>query len=67
MDSQEFPKTKSEWIKIMGWIIATAVACAIGYFTSSCSVNHKVIQSSYNATTGDSIVIRYEQIGRLKK
>lgn len=49
-------------------LIIVAIASAIvTYFSSGCSVNHKVIQSSYNATTGDSIVIRYEQIGRLKK
>lgn len=56
--------------KLWGWLklIIVAIASAtITFLTEGCSVNHKVIQSSYNATTGDSIVIRYEQIGRLKK
>ncbi|QCQ84730.1 hypothetical protein [Blackfly microvirus SF02] len=52
----------SLWTKIAS--IAIVIILALIFFLSSCTSSHSVIQSSYNATTGDSIVIRYEQIGR---
>lgn len=33
---------------------------------SSCTTTHRVTQSSFNTNSGDSIVIRYEQIGSFK-
>lgn len=62
------------WLKIQPWWIrlivgiAAAIAIAFGSWSMvGCATSHKVIQSSYNATTGDSIIIRYEQYGNIRK
>jgi hypothetical protein len=47
--------------------IATALlwlAFLLSMFLTSCSVGHSVTQSFTNRTTGDSLTIRYEQVGR---
>ena len=50
--------------------IATAllwIAYLLTLFLASCTLSHSVTQSSVNKSTGDSIVIRYEQVGRSVK
>lgn len=57
-------KNQPTWLKI---VVATAIAIAAVFGASSatsCTVTHKVAQSAYNTSTGDSIVIRYEQTGK---
>ena len=46
---------------------AAAAIAAMLFGTTGCSVNHKVVQSAYNSTTGDSIIIKYEQWGKMVK
>ena len=58
-----------DWLKSQKgpakWIGTIAIIGAlVAYLLSSCTVTHKVVQSAYNTTTGDSIVIRYEQTGK---
>lgn len=57
-------KSQPTWLKI---VVATAIAIAAVFGVSSatsCTVTHKVVQSAYNTSTGDSIVIKYEQTGK---
>ena len=54
------------------WTLITAIVTAVLTYLAtilnvSCTSSHKVIQSAYNTATGDSIVIRYEQTGNIKK
>lgn len=60
-------KSQPTWLKI---VVATAIAIAAVFGASSatsCTVTHKVVQSAYNTSTGDSIVIKYEQTGKGSK
>jgi hypothetical protein len=50
--------------------IATAllwIAFLLATFLTGCRVSHSVTQSFTNRTTGDSISVRYEQVGRTSK
>lgn len=55
-------KKMPNWAKTV--IILAIAAIAIVASMCSCSVQHKVVQSAYNTATGDSIIIKYEQIGK---
>ena len=60
----EWFKNQPIWLRII-IAIAIAIAAVFGVGSAqSCTVQHKVIQSAYNTATGDSIIIRYEQIGK---
>ena len=60
----EWFKKQPIWLKIIIALAAATVAVFGVGSASSCTVQHKVVQSAYNTATGDSIVIRYEQIGK---
>lgn len=61
-------KTWPKWLKELVKAIITAILAALGtIFAVGCASSHTVTQSSYNTSTGDSIVIRYEQTGNFKK
>lgn len=67
----ELSKMKEVWNllkKMPMWakttVVLAAAAAIIATLATSCNVQHKVVQSAYNTATGDSIVIRYEQIGK---
>lgn len=62
------------WLKKQPWYIKlivglAATVCLVwgSWAMTGCASSHKVIQSSYNGTTGDSITIRYEQYGNIRK
>lgn len=57
---------KRKWVKYLSVIIALVIATTLGLM-QSCSSSHYVSQSSYNTATGDSIVIKYEQKGNIKR
>lgn len=61
----QWVKTLPLWGKCVALLILL-LAATLTVFTS-CAANHQVVQSCYNKTTGDSIVIRYEQVGKFKK
>ena len=51
-------------------VVATAIAIAAVFgagSATSCTATHKVVQSYFNTQTGDTIGIKYEQFGRVKK
>lgn len=62
--SWEWFQKQPLWIKIVIGIAALIVVIFGTTVTTSCTVTHKVVQSAYNTSTGDSIVIRYEQEGK---
>lgn len=57
----------SPYGKALVLIAAAAAIAAMLFGTTGCSVDYKVVQSAYNTATGDSIVIRYEQLGKAVK
>lgn len=60
-------KKQPTWLKI---VVATAIAIAAVFgagSATSCTATHKVVQSYFNTQTGDTIEIKYEQSGRMKK
>lgn len=61
-------KNKKEALLTLITAITTAIITYLStIMLSACATSHKVIQSAYNTATGDSIVIRYEQTGNIKK
>ena len=60
----EWFKSQPLWLQII-IALAAAIAAIFGVGSAqSCTVTHKVVQSAYNTSTGDSIIIRYEQTGK---
>lgn len=60
-------KNQPTWLKI---IVATAIAIAAVFGASSvpsCTATHKVVQSYYNTQTGDTVKLKYEHFGKVKK
>ena len=60
-------KNQPMWLKI---VVATAIAIAAVFGAGSamsCTATHKVVQSYFNTQTGDTIGIKFEQSGRVKK
>ena len=60
----EWFKKQPMWLRIIIALAAATVAIFGVGSAQSCTVQHKVVQSAYNTATGDSIIIRYEQIGK---
>ena len=52
------------WI---AYILALFLSGCTTVFLTGCSTSHSVTQSTVNKATGDSIVIRYEQIGAARR
>lgn len=67
MNFKTWFKNQPTWLKI---VVATAIAIAAVFgagSATSCTATHKVVQSYFNTQTGDTIGIKYEQFGRVKK
>ncbi len=60
------PKTATVIHRIATVVLWIAYIVSM-FILSACNTNHSVTQSVVNKETGDSIVIRYEQIGNFKK
>jgi hypothetical protein len=60
-------KNKKALLTLITAITTAIITYLSTIMLSACTSSHKVVQSAYNTATGDSIVIRYEQTGNIKK